>query len=154
MHFPPMVRKRMVELSENEGMSTEEIASVFGASESGVRRVLQRFRERGTHLALPRRAGRKLLMTPSLAQQIRDLVTGRPDATRQEIKDALGLTVSLQAVGEWLVRLGLRLKKSRSRPRSRTGPTSRPAATPGTRNSEAPTRTRSSSSTSRVPGRT
>lgn len=149
-----MVRKRIVELSEDEGMSTGEIAAVFGASESGVRRVLQRFRERGTHLALPRRAGRKLLMTPDLAERIRRFVAGRPDATRQEIKDALGLAVSTQAVSEWLVRLGLRRKKSPSRPRSRTGPTSRPAATPGTRGSGTPTRTPSSSSTSRGPAPT
>ena len=154
MHFPAMVRKRIVELSEDEGMSTDEIASVFGASQSGVRRVLQRFRERGTHLALPRRPGRKLRMTPDLAGRIRQFVAARPDATRQEIKDALGLTVSLQAVSEWLARLGLRLKKSRSRPRSRTGPTSKPAATSGTRNSRAPTPTPSSSSTSRGPAPT
>src|SRR5882757_5626280 len=111
MQFPPMVRKRMVELSKGQGMSTEEIASVFGASESGVRRVLQRNRERGTYLALPRKPGRKLQMTDSVAAQVREFVASHQDATRQEIKDALGLTVSLQAISEWLVRLGLRLKK-------------------------------------------
>lgn len=113
MDFEPRVRKRMVEMSTAQKMEVWEIARVFAASESGVRRVLQRYRERGTHLPLPRNAGRKLLMTDSIAQQIRDFVAGRPDATRQEIKDALGLTVSLQAISEWLVRLGLRLKKSR-----------------------------------------
>lgn len=154
MHFPSMVRKRMVELSEDEGMSTGEIASVFGASESGVRRVLQRFHERGTHLALPRNPGRKLLMTPPVAGRVREFVASHQDATRQEIKDALGLTVSLQAISEWLVRLGLRLKKSRSSPASRTGPTSRPDATSGTKTSRRPTRTRSSSSTNPVPAPT
>src|SRR4051812_19466080 len=103
MHFPPMVRKRMVELSRDEGFSTSEIAEVFGASESGVRRVLQRYRERGTHLPLPLNAGRKLQMTESVAARIRGFVASRPDATRQEIKDALGLSVSLQAISEWLI---------------------------------------------------
>lgn len=135
-------------------MSTEEIASVFGASESGVRRVLQRFRERGTHLALPLNPGRKLLMTPVVAERVRAFVAGHKDATRQEIKDALGLTVSLQAISEWLARLGLVLKKSRSSPASRTGPTSKPAATSGTKTSKTPTHTPSSSSTSRVPAPT
>lgn len=135
-------------------MSTEEIASVFGASESGVRRVLQRNRERGTYLARPQNPGRKLQMTDAVAAGIRDFVAGHQDATRQEIKDALSLTVSLQAISEWLVRLGLRLKKSRSSPKSRTGPTSKPAATSGTKNSKTPTRTRSSSSTNRVPAPT
>lgn len=118
-----MVRKRMVELSEHEGYSTSEIAGLFDASESGVRRVLQRYRERGTHLPLPRNAGRKLQMTEPVAQRLRRFVAGQPDATRQEIKAALGLTVSLQAISEWLARLGLTLKKSRSAPPSRTGPT-------------------------------
>jgi len=81
-----------------------EIARVFAASESGVRRVLQHYRERGTHLPLPRNAGRKLQMTDSIAQQIREFVAARPDATRQPIKDALGLVVSLQAISEWLAR--------------------------------------------------
>jgi hypothetical protein len=34
-------------------MEVEEIARVCRGSESGVRRVLQRFGERGTHLPLP-----------------------------------------------------------------------------------------------------
>ena len=113
MDFAPQVRKRMVEMSVQEKMETWEIARVFAASESGVRRVLQHYRERGTHLPLPRRAGRKLQMTDAIAQQIRDFVAGRPDATRQEIKDALGLSVCPQAISEWLKRLGLGLKKSR-----------------------------------------
>jgi transposase len=113
MDFGPQVRKRMVELSVVQKMEVWEIARLFAASESGVRRVLQRNRERGTHLPLPRNPGRKLQMTDTIAGQIRDFVAGRPDATRQQIKDALGLSVSLQAISEWLARLGLRLKKSR-----------------------------------------
>ncbi len=133
MYFPPMVRKRMVELSEHEGMDVDEIAAVFGASESGVRRVLQRFRERGTHLPLPHNAGRRPLMDGPLAERVRVLIAARPDATRQEVKDTLGLAVSVQTVGEWLARLGLTRKKSRSTPPSRTGPTSPNAGRPGTK---------------------
>lgn len=124
----------MVELSEHEGMDVEEIAAVFGASESGVRRVLQRFRERGTHLPLPHNAGRRPLMDRPLAERVRVWVAARPDATRQEVKDALGLRVSVQTVGEWLTKLGLTRKKSRSTPPSRTGPTSPHGVPSGTRN--------------------
>lgn len=133
MHFPLMVRKRIVELSEHEGMEVEEIACVFGASESGVRRVLQRFRERGTHLSLPHNAGRRPLMDGPLAERVRTLIDARPDATRQEVKDTLGLTVSVQTVGEWLTKLGLTRKKSRSTLPSRTGPTLPPAGQSGTK---------------------
>lgn len=134
MHFPPMVRKRMVELFEDEGMAVEEVAAVFGASESGVRRVLQRFRERGTHLPLPRGGGRRSLMDTTLADRVAAQAAASPDATRQEIKDALGLTVSVQTVGVWLRRLGLTRKKSRSTPPNRTGPTSPLAGRSGMRN--------------------
>ena len=129
--YPAMVRRRIVELYE-EGYSTAEIAEVFGVCASGVRRVRQRLRERGTLDPLPTTCGRKPVMTPDVARRVRDHVAVRPDATRGEIRAALGLGVSLQSIGKWLKRLGLPLKKSRSTPPSRTAPTSRPGATPGT----------------------
>lgn len=45
--YPAMVRRRIVELYDRD-YSTGEIAEVFGVCESGVRRVRQHFRERGT----------------------------------------------------------------------------------------------------------
>jgi transposase len=129
--YPLMVRERIVALYEQD-YSTSEIAEVFGASESGVRRVRQHLRERGTLDPLPRTCGRKPLMTPEVERRIRDHVTACPDATREELKVALGLTVSLQSISKWLKRLKLPLKKSRSTPRSRTVRTSPSAAPPGT----------------------
>src|ERR1700748_2470636 len=111
MHFPAMVRKRMVELYHDESMAVAEIAEVFGASCSGVRRVLPRYLERGTHLPLPQNPGRKLQLSEPIAAQIHALLAVRPDATRQQIKETLRLTVSLQAISEWVARAGLRLKK-------------------------------------------
>jgi transposase len=126
-----MVRRRIVELYEQD-YSTAEIAEVFGACESGVRRVRQRLRERGSLDPLPRTCGRKPVMTAEVERGIREHVAAHPDATRQELRSALGLTVSLQSVSKWLKRLGLPLKKRRSAPPSRTGPTSPPDARPGT----------------------
>jgi transposase len=126
-----MVRQRIVELYEQD-YSTSEIAEVFGVCESGVRRVRQHFRERGTLDPLPRTCGRKPLMTPDVERQVREHVARQPDATREEVRAALGLTVSLQSISKWFKRLGLPLKKSRSTPRNRTGPTSRNDARPGT----------------------
>ena len=129
--YPAMVRRRIVQLYEQD-YSTAEIAEVFGACESGVRRVRQRLRERGTLDPLPRTCGRKPVMTPDVGRRIREHVAAHPDATRQELRSALGLTVSLQSVSKWLKRLGLPLKKSRSAPPSRTGRTSPHGAPPGT----------------------
>lgn len=128
--YPRLVRKRIVELYAQE-KSTKEIAELFGVSRSGTRRVKQRLRERGTLDPLPRRPGRKPKLTSELGQQIRAHVAARADATRGELKHALGLSVSVQTVGEWLRKLGLVLKKSRCAPPSRTGPTSASVATPG-----------------------
>ena len=130
--YPAMVRRRIVELYE-QGYSTAEIAEVFGVCEAGVRRVRQRLRERGTLDPLPRTCGRRPLMTPDVERRVRDHVAARPDATRGEIRSALGLGVSLQSLSKWLKRLGLPLKKSRCTPPSRTGPTSPHAGPCGTR---------------------
>ena len=130
--YPAMVRRRIVELYEQD-YSTTEIAEVFGVCESGVRRVRQRLRERGTLDPLPRTCGRKPMMTPEVERRVREHVATQPDATREEIRSALGLTVSLQSISKWFKRLGLPLKKSRCTPTSRIGPTSRHAGPCGTR---------------------
>ena len=127
--YAAMVRKRIVELYAPE-YSTSEIAEVFGVCESGVRRVRQHFRERGTLEPLPRTCGRKPMMSAEVERRIREHIAARPDATRDEVRSALGLSVSLQSISKWLKRLGLPLKKSRCTPPSRTGPTS-PSAVPG-----------------------
>jgi transposase len=124
------IRKRIMELYE-EGLSTGQIAKLLGAGKAGVRRVKQHFRERGTVEPLPRNSGRKAKLTGEIQAQIRVHIAACPDATREEIKTALGLTVSLQSISKWLGKLGLSLKKSRSMPASRTGPTSPLAAQAG-----------------------
>jgi transposase len=129
--YPAMVRKRIIELYE-QNMKTKQIAELFGVSRSGTRRVRQRLRERGTLEPLPPNRGRKPQMSLQLQQQIRQHIAAHPDATREELKAALGLTVSLQSISRWLRKLGLLLKKSRSTPLSRTGPTLRPPARCGT----------------------
>jgi transposase len=129
--YPAMVRRRIVELYEQD-YSTSEIAELFGVCASGVRRVRQRLRERGTLDPLPRTCGRKPMMTAEVERQIREHVATRPDATREELRAALGLRVSLQSISKWFKRLGLSLKKSRCAPRSRTARTSPRDARPGT----------------------
>jgi transposase len=120
--LPGLVRRRIVELYARD-KSTKEIAELFGVSRSGTRRVKQYLRERGTLEPLPRRPGRKPALTVELSERVRAHVAARPDATREQVKAALGLAVSVQTVGEWLRKLGLVLKKSRSAPPSRTART-------------------------------
>jgi len=128
--YPLLVRKRIIELYE-QNKPTKEIAELFGICRSGTRRIKQNLRERGTLAPKPRNAGRKPKLTPEIAQQIRDYVAADPDATRREIKAALNLTVSLQAISKWLKKLGLVLKKSPCMPPSRIAPQCRPHASSG-----------------------
>jgi transposase len=131
--YPLLVRKRIIELYQQK-KSTKQIAELFGICRSGTRRIKQHLRERGSLAPLPRRSGRKPLLSDELAQQIRDHIADHPDCTRAQLKAALGLTVSLQAISTWLQKLGLTLKKSRCMPPSRTGPMSKPLARSGMSN--------------------
>jgi transposase len=128
--YGAVVRKRIIELYEQD-YSTSEIAEVFGVCDSGVRRVRQRLRERGTLQPLPRTCGRKPMMTAEIERQIRQHIATRPDATREELRSALDLNVSLQSISKWFKRLGLPLKKSRCTLPSRIGPMLRSDVRPG-----------------------
>ena len=121
--YPLLVRKRIIELYEQD-KPTKEIAELFGICRSGTRRVKQQLRERGTTEPRPRtNAGRKPKLTPELERRVRDHVAAHPDCTRAELRAALGLAVSLQAISRWLGKLGLVLKKSPSAPPSKTART-------------------------------
>lgn len=125
------IRKRIVELYQ-QNLGTKQIAESLGCCKAGVRRVWQHFRERGTHQALPKNQGRKPKLTEEREAQIRLFITAHPDATREELKAALNLDVSLQSISKWLKRLDLPLKKSRCTQANRTGPTSPIAVPSGT----------------------
>lgn len=118
--YPRMVRQRIIELYDQD-KTTKEIAEIFGICRSGTRRIRQRHRDTGSIEPRLGRPGRKPQLTPELSQQINDFVAAHADCTRQELKLALKLTVSLQAISKWLKKLGLVLKKSRCTPPSRIG---------------------------------
>jgi transposase len=129
--YPLLVRKRIIELYEQK-KSTQEIAELFGICRSGTRRIKQRYRQNGTLLPQTPQVGRKPQLTAELQQKIRAHIESHPDCTRAELKAALGLSVSLQAISKWLAKMKLVLKKSRSLPPSRIVPTSRPPEHSGT----------------------
>jgi transposase len=127
------IRQRIIEL-DREGKKTHEIAKLFGLCRSGVRRIKQHFRERKTLDPLPRNAGAKGKFTDELKTKLADLVGHKPDATLEELREGLGVTVALSTVDRWTRKLGLSFKKSRSRRRNRTGPMSRSGGKAGTGN--------------------
>jgi transposase len=129
--YPLLVRKRIIELYE-QNKPTKEIAELFGICRSGTRRVKQYLRKNGTLAPKNGKPGRKPKLTAELEQKIRDHISSNPDCTRAELKEALSLGVSLQAISKWLKKMKLVLKKSPSMRPSRIGPMSKRLANSGT----------------------
>jgi transposase len=120
--IPVPTRERIIKLySENE--TTAEIADRLGYCVAAVRRVRQRFQERGTLQPQTHRSGRKGQFTDRRQQQLRELIAAKPDATLLELRDAMKAGVSLSTIDRWTRRLGMTFKKSLSTPASRNGRT-------------------------------
>ncbi len=120
--YPRQIRQRIIALYD-EGKPTKYIADLFGVCRSGVRRIRQRFRARGTLDPLPRNPGRDQGLCEADRERLRALVAAEPDATLAELHAGLGAGVSVSTVDRTLTRLGLPLKKSPAGPRSRTART-------------------------------
>jgi transposase len=112
------LRERVIGACDR-GEPTKAVAKTFGVSPAWVRRLKQHRRERGD--IIPRNGGgsrgRKFDR-----DRLGELVKQQPDATLLELRDRLGVSVSLWAICKALGELKLTYKKSRSTRPSRTGP--------------------------------
>ena len=96
-----------------------------------IRRLLQRRRETGSIGPLPRGRGPQPKISGRRLEKLRALVEQHPDATLDELRRRLRLKCANSTVYLALLRLGLSYKKSRSTPRSSSGPTSNKRAAAG-----------------------
>ena len=100
--------------------SSTEVAEQFGCSESWVRRLIQRQRERGTLEPLPcARHDDQRTYDDADEQTIRELIRSKPDATLAEVAAALGKLAHPCTVSRTLARLDLPRKKSPRTPPSK-----------------------------------
>lgn len=120
--IPMRMRERIVALYE-QNKPTKEIAELMGTCRSATRRIRQYLRERGTLQPQKSRTGYASGLTAEVEQRLRELIAAEPGATRQYLRDRLGVSVDVRTIGRWLAKLGLVLKKSRCTPPSRTVPT-------------------------------
>lgn len=103
------------------GLKTGEIARRYKVSPSWARRAKQRLRERGQRAALvQQKHGPAPKLDGRDRSRLAALVERTPDATLAELKQQLGLPVSISTIDRALKALRLTLKKSRSAPPSRT----------------------------------
>ncbi|MBC7783290.1 MAG: transposase [Burkholderiales bacterium] len=114
--------RRWIISAYQAGHGTKQIAAIFGRCESGVRRVRQNHRERGTADPLLHLRGRRGKFTDDIKARLRQYESDHPDATLAEIKRDLNLEVSISTVDRWVRKLGLSFKKSPCMPPSRIGP--------------------------------
>ena len=120
------------------GLPTKAVADKYKVSDSWVRKLKRRRRERGS--AAPLTPRRPPPGWAADADRIRAAVRARPDLTLEELKARLGLAYSVATLWRATRALGLTLKKKWPGPRSRTGPTSRPGAGSGATGSRTSTR--------------
>jgi transposase len=118
------LRERIVESVES-GESRNAAAKRFAVSASCVIKLMQRRDETGS-IEPGQMGGWKDHALAAHEAVVRGLIMSHPDMTLEELRDALtqdGIRVGRSSVDRFLKARGLTLKKSRSTPQSRAGPT-------------------------------
>jgi transposase len=111
--------------------SSIEAAEQMGCSASWVRRLIRRRQLTDSLEPLPHKHPDTRKLREAELDELRRLIGARPDMTLAELAEALGGGASVPTVWRATRKLKLTLKKSPRTPPSRTGPTSRNSATPG-----------------------
>jgi transposase len=106
----------------DRGLTTRAVATKFSVSESWVRRLKQRRRATGEVTPRQPQNRRQPTLTPHL-DRIRELVATHPDATLEELRALLGVTVCVATLWAAVRHLGLTVKKKCAGPPSRSGRT-------------------------------
>jgi transposase len=113
------VRTRAIAAYEAGNGSQAEIALFYGVDISTFQRWLQRYRQTGRAAPFPRGHNPRALDEVQVSELGR-LVHEKPDATLEQLREALGVACSLVAVHNTLKRLGYRFKKNATGQRTRT----------------------------------
>ena len=121
-------RKLLSAYDRGEG-TLPQLAERFCVSVGWAKKISAQRKRTGQAERVPHRPGRKLRTDPEAQQQVRAWLAVQPDLTLAEVqarlKSEAGVQISIPQVWFLLRRLGLRLKKSHSTPRSGTArPTS------------------------------
>jgi transposase len=110
------LRKRVFKAWEASG-DADEVAATFGVSRAWVHRLAQR--ERETQSLAPRQQTKfRPRLLAGQEDRLKFLVTAHPDATLSELREQLPTKAALSTVWTELDRLGLTVKKNRTRQRT------------------------------------
>jgi transposase len=114
--FSMDLRERVARAWDANG-DADEIAATFEVSRAWVHRLIQRRRETGS-LAPRRQTRYRSRVLAGQEQRLAALITAQPDITLAELRDALPTTAALSTLWLEIDRLGLTLKKNRTRRRT------------------------------------
>lgn len=104
------------------GVGTTAVARKYRVSADWIRKLKRLRRETGSFAARQQRVSHATKLDEDLPR-LEQLVAQQPDATLQELRDALGVQVSLSSVWRALRRLQLTFKKKCCTLPSSSGPT-------------------------------
>jgi transposase len=118
------LRERIVASYDNNEGTRAEVAHRFRVSLGMVKKLLQQRRRTGDIAPRHHYAGRKPMIVAAHRSRLRALLARKSDLTLEELRTAMELKVSLQAIHVVLGKMGLTYKKRHSAPASKTVPTS------------------------------
>ncbi len=113
------VRQRAINAYTSGKGTQKQVAELYGVDLSTFQRWLQRYRRSGRAEPLPR-GHNPAALDEAQMQKLNTLVQETPDATLEQLRDALGLSCSIVAVHNALKRLGYRYKKNPTGQRTRS----------------------------------
>ena len=112
------IRKRIIEAKEN-GDSIQKIAKEKNVGTNTIACLLRTYRETGTYEPRPLNNGRKPSLDEKTLKRIEKRIEEQPDIALYELKEELGLQISLPALCKIINgKLGLRRKKNGTRGRA------------------------------------
>lgn len=125
------LRERILGSYDHGEGTRDQIAHRFRVSLGMVKKLLQQRRRTGDIAPRHRFAGRKPMIVATHRSQLRAMLAKKPDLTLKELRQAMALQCSLQAIHVVLGKMGLTYKKRHFAPANKTGRTSRGRASSG-----------------------
>ena len=147
------LRERVVRAVDAGEGTQEQIARRFSVSSRWIRSLLARRAATGSIAPKPHGGGRNRLIRGEAAESLRAAIKEAPDATLEELREAIGFGGCLMTVCRAIERLKITRKKSPCGPASSSTRRSPRRGRSGSSGRRTSTRTGSSSSTRAMPRR-
>ena len=100
------------------GLSSKDVAAKYAVSRAWVDRVKQRRRETGEVTPRKQTKFRRRTLSDAQEQRLVFLITAHPDRTLAELREQLPTSAAVSTLWRTIDRLGLTVKKNRTRRRT------------------------------------